>query len=170
MKALLSALFGSAQNAMGKHILVNGFNDCMIDGVCKDWPAKSHFQFTVLVSNTSFNLNKPDYYDFSTYTYLLLNKNASPESLEAKLPLIVTKYVAPTIEKGFGETFENFTKEGNGYRYFLQPIQKIHLYSNLQDELSPTTSIDIIYLAAAIGCLFYFLPVSILLIYPLRIC
>ena len=46
--------FGSAQNAMGKHILVNGFNDCMINGVCKDWPAKSHFQFTVLLPNTSF--------------------------------------------------------------------------------------------------------------------
>ena len=67
--------FGSAQIAMGKHILVNGFNDCMIDGVCKDWPVKSHFQFTILVSNTGFNLNQPDYYDFSTYTYLLLNKN-----------------------------------------------------------------------------------------------
>ena len=67
---------------MGKHILVNGFNDCMIDAVCKDWPGKSHFQFTVLLPNTSFNLNEPDYYDFSTYTYLLLNKNASPERLE----------------------------------------------------------------------------------------
>jgi putative ABC transport system permease protein len=143
--------FGSSQNAMGKHILANGFDDCVIDGVCKDWPAKSHFQFTVLVSNTSFNLNQPDYYDFSTYTYLLLNKNASAEALEAKLPLIVTKYVAPTIPKGFGESFEQFSKEGNGYKYFLQPIQKIHLYSNLQDELSATTSIDIIYLAAAIG-------------------
>jgi putative ABC transport system permease protein len=149
--------FGSAQNAINKHILINGIHDCLIDGVCKDWPAKSHFQFTILVSNTSFNLNEPDYYDFSTYTYLLLNKNASPEALEAKLPLIVTKYVAPTIEKGFGESFEDFTKEGNGYKYFLQPIQKIHLHSNLQDELSPTTSIDIIYLAAAISLFILFL-------------
>ena len=143
--------FGSAQGAMGKHISINGFNDCMIDGVCEDWPIKSHFQFTVLLSNTSFNLNEPNYYDFSTYTYLLLNKNASAKALEAKLPFIVTKYVAPTIPKGFGESFEQFSKEGNGYKYFLQPIQNIHLYSNLQDELSPTTSIDIIYLAIAIG-------------------
>lgn len=143
--------FGSARDAMGKHISVNGFNDCMIDGVCKDWPAKSHFKFSVLLSNANFNLNEPNYYDFTTFTYLLLDKNASAKMLEAKLPSIVTKYVAPTIQKGFGESFEQFTREGNGYIYFLQPIQKIHLYSNLQDELSPTTSINIIYLAAAIG-------------------
>ncbi|HVX26199.1 MAG TPA: ABC transporter permease [Parafilimonas sp.] len=149
--------FGSAQNAMGKHILINGFNDCMINGVCKDWPSKSHFQFTILVSNSSFNLNQPDYYDFSTYTYLLLNKNASATALEARLPSIVTKYVAPTIQKGFGESFEAFTKEGNGYKYFLQPLQQIHLHSNLQDELEPTTSIDIIYLAAIIGLFILFL-------------
>ena len=133
------------------------FNDCVIDGVCKDWPAKSHFKFTVLISNTSFNLNELNYYDFSTYTYLLLNKNASAKALEAKLPMIVTKYVAPTIQKGFGESFEQFTKEGNGYKYFLQPIQKIHLYSNLQDELNATTSINILYLAAAIGLFILFL-------------
>jgi len=105
----------------------------------------------VLLSNTSLNLNELNYYDFTTYTYLLLNKNASAKALEAKLPLIITKYVAPTIQKGFGESFEQFTKEGNGYKYFLQPLQKIHLYSNLQDELSPGTRIDIIYLATAIG-------------------
>ncbi|HSB94721.1 MAG TPA: ABC transporter permease, partial [Flavitalea sp.] len=143
--------FGSAPNAMGKHILINGFNDCVIEGVCKDWPSKSHFPFTILVSNTSFNLNELNYYDFTTYTYLLLNENASAQLLESKLPLIVTKYVAPTIQKGFGQSFEQFSKEGNGYRYFLQPIQKIHLESNLQDELSPTTNIITIYLAAAIA-------------------
>ncbi len=149
--------FGSAENAMNKHILVNGFNDCLIDGICKDWPAKSHFHFTILLSNASFNLNTPDYYDFSTYTYLLLNKNASAKALEAKLPSIVTKYVAPTIEKGFAESYENFTKEGNGYRYFLQPIKKIHLYSDLEDELSPTSSINIIYLSIAIAAFVLFL-------------
>jgi putative ABC transport system permease protein len=143
--------FGSPQNAMNKHILANGFNDCIIDGVCKDWPAKSHFTFSVLLSNTGFNLNEPNYYDFSTYTYLLLNKNASPASLEAKLPSIVTKYVAPTIQKGFGQSFEQFSKAGNGYTYFLQPLQNIHLYSNLQDELKPTTNIGILYTTAAIG-------------------
>ncbi|MFT3705326.1 MAG: ABC transporter permease [Agriterribacter sp.] len=29
--------FGSTRHAMGKHIFVNGFNDYMIDGICKDW-------------------------------------------------------------------------------------------------------------------------------------
>src|SRR6266487_608440 len=109
-------LFGSAGNAMNKHFMLGNFRDFIINGVCKDWPEKSHFQFNILLSNTTFSgLNEPNYYDLTIYTYLLLNKNASAKTLEAKLPLIVTKYVAPTIEKGFDESYENFTKDGNGY-------------------------------------------------------
>lgn len=152
--------FGSANNAIGQHILLNGTNDCLIEGVCSDWPDKSHFRFTVLVSNAGASQETPNYYDLSTYTYLLLKTNASAANLEAKLPSIVSKYVAPTIQNGFGESFEQFTKDGNGYHYFLQPLQSIHLHSTLEDEINPTTSIEVIYIAAAIG-LFILLLASI---------
>lgn len=151
-------IFGSAGNAMGKLIVLNEFQHYIVDGVCLDWPEKSHFQFNILLSNTSFQgLNQPNYYDFSAFTYLLLNKNASAKALEAKLPLIISKYVAGTIEKGFGESYAQFTAEGNGYRYFLQPIKKIHLYSGLEDELKPTSSIGTVYLSGAIAIFILFL-------------
>src|SRR5580704_10092823 len=82
--------FGSAENAMGKELIVDDFSHCLITGVCKDWPEKSHFQFSILMSRSGIDSAiRPDYVYFTTRTYLLLNKNASAPALEAKLPLIV---------------------------------------------------------------------------------
>jgi putative ABC transport system permease protein len=150
--------FGSVDSAMGKEItLANGRKD-YVTGVCKDWPQKSHLQFDLLVSMTAYQgLNAPDYYDFYTYDYVLLNKNASAKTLEAKLPLIVEKYVAPTIPQGFGESYQQFLAEGNGYRYFLQPLADIHLHSNNVDEFRPGGSITAVYLFTAIGIFILFL-------------
>ncbi|MEX6689768.1 ABC transporter permease [Danxiaibacter flavus] len=144
--------FGSAKMAMGKQITLGYGRICFVSGVCKDWPEKSHLQFNVLVSMTgNQGMNDPNYYDFYTYNYLLLNKNVSAKFLESKLPLIVEKYVAPTIEKGFGETYQQFIAEGNGYRYFLQPINQIHLRSFLVDEMKPGGNIQSVRLFIAIG-------------------
>jgi len=151
-------LFGSVDGAMGKKITLNNGKEFFVEGVCKDWPAKSHLQFNVLVSMTAFpGMNTPDYYDFYAYDYLLLNDKASAKVLEAKLPQVVEKYVAPTIAKGFGESYQQFIAEGNGYRYFLQPLQGIHLHSNLVDEYRPGGNIQAIYLFTAIAVFILFL-------------
>jgi putative ABC transport system permease protein len=149
-------LYGSAENAMGKPLVLGESRKCTVGGVCKDWPEKSHFQFDMLVSMAGQH-DKPDYYDFYYYDYLLLNKNASAAALEAKLASIVEKYVAPTIQKGFGESYQQFIAEGNGYRYFLQPLKSIHLHSELEDELRPNGSITAVYLFGAIAAFILFL-------------
>jgi putative ABC transport system permease protein len=150
--------FGSVENAMGKQLIVDEFRKCIVSGVCRDWPEKSHFQFNVLMSTSGLNdLNKPDYVYFDLYTYLLLNKNASATALEGKLPFIVDKYVSGTIAGLFGEPYKNFIAEGNGYRYYLQPIKKIHLNSNLDNELKPVGSIRAIILFGAIAAFILFL-------------
>jgi putative ABC transport system permease protein len=150
--------FGSVENAMDKQINLGVSQTYIISGVCRDWPEKSHFQFHILMSTSGLSgLNNPEYVYFGPYTYLLLHKNASATALEAKLPFIVKKYVSGTIAGLFGESYDNFIAEGNGYRYFLQPIQKIHLHSELEDELKPTGSMRIIVLFGAIGALILFL-------------
>ncbi|HLK29367.1 MAG TPA: ABC transporter permease [Puia sp.] len=150
--------FGSIDNAMGKEIKL-GFSDkYMVSGVCMDWPEKSHFGFSFLTTTSGINyLNEPEYVYFGPYTYLLLNKNVSAAALEAKLPQIVDKYVAGKIAGLFGEPYDKFVAEGNGYRYFLQPIKKIHLNSSLEDELRPTVSMRIIVLFGAIAAFILFL-------------
>jgi putative ABC transport system permease protein len=141
--------FGSAGNAMGKMFETDGDNNnkFMVSAVCKDWPQNSHFVFDMLISSASFaNTREPNYVNFSASTYLLLNKNASPGGLEAKFPQIIKKYVAGDIERRMGQTYKQFTSAGNGYNYFLQPLQKIHLTSDLEAELRPNGSIKAIYI------------------------
>jgi len=150
--------FGSVENAMGQPIIVDEFRKCIISGVCRDWPEKSHFQFSCLLSTSGLDgLNTQDYVYFGPYTYLLLDRHASATALESKLPRIVDKYVSGTIARIFGEPYDKFIAEGNGYRYFLQPIKQIHLHSELEDELRPTTSLRIIVLFGSIGAFILFL-------------
>jgi putative ABC transport system permease protein len=151
--------FGSPEKAMGRGISINGSpNKFIVAGVCDDWPAKSHLQFNILTSTSGLQfMNQPEYVYFGPYTYLLVNKNASAAALESKLPLVVNKYVGPVIAPLFGEPYKQFVTEGNGYRYFLQPIKDIHLNSNLEDELLPTGSMRTIRLLGVIAIFILFL-------------
>jgi putative ABC transport system permease protein len=154
-------LFGSAGNALGKSVLIEegrGKVASVIAAVVKNWPLNTHFHFNMLLSTVTFPpLMQPGYTGFSTYTYLLLRKNASAAALEQKFPLIIQKYVSGAIAKSFGETFEQFQAAGNGYHYYLQPLKKIHLISALEAELSPNGSMASIYIFAVIAVFILFL-------------
>jgi putative ABC transport system permease protein len=144
--------FGSAANAIGKSIETDGQNKYLVSAVCKDWPDNSHMVFDILLSSSSFPFTRqPNYTNFSTYTYLLLRPNTSPAALEAKFPLIVEKYVSGEIARSFGETFQQFQAAGNGYHYYLQPLQRIHLISDLEAEIRPNGSIRAVYVFGIIA-------------------
>ena len=149
-------LYGSATNAFGKSFETernpNVNNHFLITGVIKDWPDNSHFLFDILISASTFPFVKQvNYTGFSAYTYLLLNKNASPQLLEAKFPQIIEKYVSTQIEQNFGQSWKQFQKAGNGYHYYLQPLKKIHLISDLEAELRPNGSLQTVYTFAVIA-------------------
>ncbi|HUS01989.1 MAG TPA: FtsX-like permease family protein, partial [Chitinophagaceae bacterium] len=78
-------------------------------------------------------------------------KNASPEALEAKFPQIIKKYVAGDIEQRLSQTYEQFTKAGNGYHYYLQPLKKIHLISDLEAEFRPNGSMKAVYIFGVVA-------------------
>jgi putative ABC transport system permease protein len=148
--------FGSADAAFNKTFEVdgnnNGNNVFQITAVCADWPENSHFLFDLLISTTGFQFTRQlNYVNFAAHTYLLLNPGASAKNLEAKLPIIIKKYVAGDIEKRFQENFDQFLKEGNGYHYFLQPLQKIHLISEMEGELRPNGSLKAVYIFSIVA-------------------
>lgn len=153
-------MYGSAQNALGKQFQTDADqnNSFMITGVCKDWPENSHFTFNVLVSVTSFPfIRQPNYINFAAHTYLLLAPGASANALEKKLPQIVEKYVSGEIERAFGQSYQDFKKAGNGYHYYLQPLKKIHLTSDLEAELSVNGSMTSVYIFGVIAVFILFL-------------
>lgn len=148
--------FGSVDAAFNKTFEVDGNNNqnnvFQITGICADWPENSHFLFDLLISTTGFEFTRNlNYINFSAHTYFLLNPDASATALESKFPLIIKKYVAGDIEKRFGESIEQFQKEGNGYHYQLQPLQRIHLISNMEGELRPNGSLKAVYIFSLIA-------------------
>jgi putative ABC transport system permease protein len=143
--------FGSPGAAMGKVFETDGNLRFTVTAVCADRPDNSHMAYDLLISAASFPLQEPNYVGFSTYTYLLLNPNANPAVLEAKLPGIVEKYVSGVISRSFGMSYRQFQATGNGYHYYLQPLRRIHLTSDLEAELRPNGSMRSIYIFGMIA-------------------
>lgn len=146
--------FGSAAAAIGKTFLTDNDqnNVFRITGVIADWPESSHFHFDMLISTTSFQFTRNiNFINFSAYTYLLLKPGSSASALEAKIPALVRKYVSGHIERNFEKSYDQFIKDGNGYNYFLQPLKKIHLTSDLESELSTNGSIRAVYIFSVVA-------------------
>lgn len=125
--------FGEA-DPLGKmlHLQDDDFNDelCEVTGVVKDIPANSHLKFDILVSySTLFSRYEraAERYDHSwgrkdMYTYVETVDGADPAAIEAKLPALIAKY-NPQLEE---QNREDIMR--------LQPLESIHLYSQLSDE------------------------------------
>ena len=143
-------LFGSAAAAIGKVFDTETKHQFLVSGVCKDWQANSHMTFNILLSAVTFP-QPSNYTGFSTYTYLLLHNGASVASLEARLPKVIEKYAAGEVGRSFGMSFQQFQAAGNGYHYYLQPLSRIHLTSDLQAELLPNGSERAVYIFSIIA-------------------
>lgn len=89
-------------------------------GVLEDVPENTHYPFNALISLKTLKerVERDAWRGFNYYTYLLLDKNADLEQLNAKLP--------PLAKKLIGE-------ESNLY-FNLQPVPSIHLESDLTFE------------------------------------
>lgn len=146
--------FGSTATALGKMLQPEGDNNAplKVTGVMADWPENSHFQFDLLTTTVgNRDVQNDNYTGFRTWTYLLLNKNATQQSVEAKFPRLIEKYAAGDIARTFSQTYEQFQANGNGYTYYLQPLQKIHLVSNLEQELRPNGNLRSVYIFSVVA-------------------
>lgn len=138
-KTLANKIFGDASKAINQTILFgsNSYPN-KVTGVIEDMPANSHLQFSGLRSFGDA-LNMDGWNNTYLYTYLLLKKSSDITSLQNKLP-----------------SFENKLAKQLNYTQFhieLQPLTSIHLYSNLDYELSINGNISRVYTFIAIGIL-----------------
>ncbi|MFT4023159.1 MAG: FtsX-like permease family protein [Flavihumibacter sp.] len=147
-------------NRIGKLLLPEGVDadPLQVTAVVADWPDNSHLNFDLLITTVG---NAPtydvNYTGFAAYTYLLLNTGVSPPSVEAKFPALIEKYAAGDIEKNFAQSYSQFQANGNGYTYYLQPLQKIHLLSNLENEYRPNGSLRAVYVFAVVAVFILFI-------------
>jgi len=118
--------FATIDDAMGKTILMDKTLPLKITGIAKDVPSNSHLTFDVVMPlQTPKNTpTTSQWISNGLYTYVLLDKNASAQNIQRRLPQFINKYMADAaIKYGYKPTlslvplkdvyFENITFDGN---------------------------------------------------------
>ena len=132
-----------------------GEQEFKVTGVCQNVPPNSHFQFSALLSVSTYPfVRRENFVSFSAFTYFKLREGSDPKALEAKIPQLVDQYAAAQIERDLGKSWEDYKKEGNGYRYFLQPLSGIHLDPTyLELQMKPGGNITSVYIMISVAIL-----------------
>ena len=141
------------EDPIGKIVKVDNKDEYKITGVFDKIPGNTHFHFDVIASLESLEESREQMWWSNNFnTYLVLSPQADPKSLEAKFPEIIKKYMAPQLEKIVGQSYDKMIASGNLMMEFsLQPLQRIHLHSDLMAELAPTSNIKYVYIFSAIA-------------------
>lgn len=136
-------------------IITAGQQEFKISGVIEDVPQNSHLKFNSLLSVITFPFTaRENFISFSSYTYFRLKPGSDPAAMEAKIPKVVDTYAAAQIEKNLGKSWADYSKEGNGYRYFLQPLASIHLDPvNLEAKMKPGGNRTSVYIMVSVAIL-----------------
>ncbi|HTI89110.1 MAG TPA: ABC transporter permease [Puia sp.] len=134
--------FGTT-DVLGK-ILQFDDQDFRISAVLADPPSNSQVQFEFVTSFNNLNSSKYEIWFTANYiTYLLLKDGANTAALQQR----INNYMqTPRVRTEAG------LEPGDYLRYDLQPLTKVHLYSDL-DGFTPNFSITYIYVLIAIACL-----------------
>lgn len=117
--------FGT-NNALGKMLTISSPDNtltCEVSGIIKELPRNMHFDFNIFVSWASLpQWKNTTWYCHESYSYVLLEPNASPEKIEAGFPEMAELY------KKRGALFEK------KWAIDLNPLTNIHLTPQKQYE------------------------------------
>ncbi len=149
-----SERYFKAEDPIGKTVRA-GELEFTVSGVMEDVPENSHFKFSALLSAYTFPFfSRENFTGFSSFTYFKLKDGVDPDALEAKIPSLVDTYAAAQIERELQQSWEEYSNAGNGYRYYLQPLSKIHLDPQyLEVQMKAGGNIVSVYILIFVGFL-----------------
>ncbi len=140
------------QDPLGQILIVDNNQSFEVTGIFEDFPPNMHFHCDVLLPMENREESKQKVWlGFNFNTYLKLTPDTNPDSLEAKFPALVEKYIGPEIEQFLGQSMEEFEEAGNSGGFELFPMKDIHLYSDKLGELETNGSIQYVYIFSAIA-------------------
>ncbi|MFZ5973454.1 MAG: ABC transporter permease [Bacteroidota bacterium] len=154
-EATAKRYFGN-EEPLGK--VLTFFNqEFKVTGVCENVPENSHIKFDFLSkwSDQFFGGgNESNFITFTAHVYLLLKPGTDAAQLEAKFPKMVDTYASAQIERDLGKSWEDYKREGNGYRYFLQALPSIHLDpTHLEAKMKPGGNQNYVYFLICVAVL-----------------
>lgn len=103
------------QDPIGKTIVVGGRDELEITGIYEDFPENSTLSCDLMAAFSTLRFSKKPSWDNASFeTYCLLKPNTAIASAEAQINQVLDK---------------NIEKENQWYSFSLQPLERIHLYS-----------------------------------------
>ncbi len=131
-ESLAKKIFGTT-SALEK-TLMNGKREMTVKGIVADPPNNQHISYTYIssVKTKSYYENEIDrWVSNDYYTYFVLAEGYSYKDLEVKM-----KVYEKITKQAFNNVGFKFYPE-----YVLQPLEDIHLYSNMNMEIAPNGDI-----------------------------
>ncbi len=130
-----------------------------ITGVMADIPETSHFSANMIASLITYKgISEDNWGNNSFVTYILLKPLTKPESVNAKMPEIVRKYIGPIVQQQLGISIEDFIAK-NKYRIYLQPLRKIHFDPTITQQTKPAINPKYLYIFGSIALLIIIIAV-----------
>lgn len=130
-------------NPLGNSMEING-SEYEVTGVMKNIPGNSHFQydfFVSLITRSSWSeLSDDTWRSANFYTYIVLDKQASITALKQK----TDEYISKDFSDNEFVTSLNIV---------FEPLTDIHLYSQVNEDISPQGDIRYVLAASAIAIL-----------------
>ena len=124
----------------------------VIKGVYKDIPENSHFYYAMLGSMANWaNSTNTEWGSNNFRTYFLLHEGVDYQVLYKKFKTVYPKYFGPMLAEHSDTNWEQFLESGSYVDYELQPLESIHLHSDLSYEIEPNGSFQYIILFGAAG-------------------
>jgi putative ABC transport system permease protein len=129
-------------DVLGKKLTIEDRFQVEVQAVVKDWPVNSHFHFSVLVSMETImelrgNRGLNDWVTNPYWTYVKLSSPQAYENVRLHLPNFVY------------ENFNEAVRDNN--TLYLQPLQDIHLTSDLEYEIRQNGNMVYIYIFGGIA-------------------
>lgn len=147
-------LFGQ-DSALGKTILMGDDRiPVEVTGVTAKQPENIHFHFDYLTSmytNPAIREFEWSWIWTQVVTYVKVKPGTNAMALEKKFEEMASRHVAPTFAR-FGINYDDFIRDKAGWNYYLQPVEKIYLYSrNEGNRAGPVSDIRYVYIFGAVG-------------------
>ncbi len=158
--ASIAKKYFGTENAIGKILLFDtAKKPFVVAAVLKDLPAQSTFQFDMLVRIGAYAEVKKrswNWFWLQVNSYVKLNPQtgvdkSSIAKLNQKFSAMVKEH---TFSSKYGQSYEEFTKNGGRLEYSLFPFSDVHLHAlplDVRARLTGLSDVKYIYIFSAIG-------------------
>ena len=139
------------ENPVGKMLQMGTQTLYTVTGVVEDVPPNSHFHYDMVIPIELSHEAEENWFSSYLQVYILLESGTDKKQVEGKFRDFIVRHMGPRLKEALGVDLEAWEEQGNEYTFYLEPLEKIYLYSTTDDQLEPISDINIVVLFSGIA-------------------